>query len=240
MLLAITKKELERIETLIAPALVKKRYEKKVDGALLGFYCLIFSLLVIGIFRTGVILLSSLVIAFFLASPIALILIVMSKMIKKYLAKRITLSNKDIREAIIERLNSFYLPDNNIELLKTLYEKSLLKKDQKKKIERFLTINDKTIVDYLNSLGDKNLKMLAQPYREQIDKDINEAVESYFIDKSRELELQIMAENSKKSDEEKFKEDCLKFFYSTMPKNIAKHKDICSKQEKSLLELVKA
>ena len=221
MLLAITKKELERIETLIAPALVKKRYEKKVDGALLGFYCLIFSLLVIGIFRTGVILLSSLVIAFFLASPIALILIIMSKMIKKYLAKRITLSNKDIREAIIERLNSFYLPDNNIELLKTLYEKSLLKKDQKKKIERFLTINDKTIVDYLNSLGDKNLKMLAQPYREQIDKDINEAVESYFIDKSRELELQIMAENSKKSDEERFKEDCLNFFYSTMPKNIA-------------------
>ena len=145
----------------------------------------------------------------------------MSKMIKKYLAKRITLSNEDIREAIIERLNSFYLPDNNIELLKTLYEKSLLKKDQKKKIERFLTINDKTIVDYLNSLGDKNLKMLAQPYREQIDKDINEAVESYFIDKSRELELQIMAENSKKSDEERFKEDCLNFFYSTMPKNIA-------------------
>ena len=146
-------------------------------------------------------------------------------MIKKYLAKRITLSNKDIREAIIERLNSFYLPDNNIELLKTLYEKSLLKKDQKKKIERFLTINDKTIVDYLNSLGDKNLKMLAQPYREQIDKDINETVESYFIDKSRELELQIMAENSKKSDEEKFKEDCLNFFYSTMPKNIANQRD---------------
>ena len=221
MLLAITKKELERIEILIAPALVKKRYEKRVDGALLSFYCLIFSFLVIGIFRTGVIIPSSLVIAFFLASPIALILIVMSKMIKKYLAKRITLSNEDIREAIIERLKSFYLPDNNIELLKTLYEKSLLKKDQKKKIERFLTINDKTIVDYLNSLGDKNLKMLAQPYREQIDKDINEAVESYFIDKSRELELQIMAENSKKSDEERFKEDCLNFFYSTMPKNTA-------------------
>ena len=82
--------------------------------------------------------------------------------------------------------------------------------------------------------------MLAAPYRDQINKDINEAVESYFIGKSKELELQIMAENSKKREEERFKEDCLKFFYSTMPKNIAKHKDICSKQEKSLLELVKA
>lgn len=67
--------------------------------------------------------------------------------------------------------------------------------------------------------------MLAQPYRDQIDKDINEAVESYFIGKSRELELQIMADNSKKSDEEKFKDDCLEFFYSTMPKNIAAQGD---------------
>ena len=225
MLLAITKKELERIETLIAPALVKKRYEKRVDGAFLGFYCLFFSLLVIGIFQTGVIIPSSLVIAFFLASPIALILIAISKMIKKYLEKRITLSNEDIREAIIGRLKSFYLSDNNVELLKTLYEKSLLKKDQKKKIERFLTINDKTIVDYLNSLGDKNLAMLAAPYRDQINKNINEAVESYFIGKRKELELQIMAENSKKSDEERFKEDCLNFFYSTMPKNIAAQGD---------------
>ena len=133
----------------------------------------------------------------------------------------VEIPTKNIKKAIVDRLKSFYLPDNNVELLKTLYEKSLLKKDQKKKIERFLTINGKTIVDYLNSLGDKNLAMIAAPYRDQIDKDINEAVESYFIGKSRELELQIMAENSKKSDEERFKEDCLNFFYSTMPKNIA-------------------
>lgn len=137
----------------------------------------------------------------------------------------VEIPTKNIKKAIIDRLKSFYLPDNNVELLKTLYEKSLLKKDQKKKIERFLTINGKTIVDYLNSLGDKNLAMLAAPYRDQINKDINEAVESYFIGKKKELELQIMAENSKKSDEEKFKEDCLNFFYSTMPKNIATQGD---------------
>ena len=131
----------------------------------------------------------------------------------------------NIREAMIDRLKSFYLPDNNIELLKTLYEKSLLKKDQKEKIEQFLTKNGKTIVDYLNSLGDKNLSILAQPYREQINKDINEAIEGYFIGKSKELELQIMAENDRKSDEEKFREDCLEFFYSTMPKNIASPRD---------------
>lgn len=186
MLLTITKKELERIETLIAPALVKKRYEKKVDGALLGFYCLIFSLLVIGIFRTGVILLSSLVIAFFLASPIARILIVMSKMIKKYLAKRITLSNKDIREAIIERLNSFYLPDNNINFLNLLYHKDILLRAEKKKIDKFLASKGKGILDYLSSLGERELEMFAKPYKEQIAIDIEQAVCGYYENKSKQ------------------------------------------------------
>lgn len=225
MLLAITKKELERIETLIAPALVQKRYEKRVDRALFGLYCFTFLFCFIGALHFDLIIPSSLVVAFFLASPVGFIAMIASKPIKQYLAKRLKLLDKDIKGAMTERLKSFYLPDNNIELLKTLYEKSLLKKDQKEQIEQFLTINGKTIVDYISSLGDKNLAMLAAPYRDQIDKDINEAVEGYFIGKSRELELQIMAENSKKSDEEKFKEDCLNFFYSTMPKNIANQRD---------------
>lgn len=221
MLLAITKKELERIETMIAPTLIRKRYESKVDWLLFRLYCLIMIVSYIGIFCADISILSSLFLAFTFPVPMGLIIIEISKPIKKYLTKRLKFDSEDIKEAMIERLINFHLPDSNIELLKTLYEKSLLKKDQKEKIEQFLTINGKTIVDYLNSLGNKNLAMMSEPYREQIDKDINEAVESYFIGKRKELELQIMAENSKKSDEEKFKEDCLKFFYSTMPKNIA-------------------
>jgi hypothetical protein len=221
MLLAITKKELERIETMIAPTLIRKRYESKVDWLLFRLYCLIMIVSYIGIFCADISILSSLFLALTFPVPMGLIIIEISKPIKKYLTKRLKFDSEDIKEAMIERLINFHLPDSNIELLKTLYEKSLLKKDQKEKIEQFLTINGKTIVDYLNSLGNKNLAMMSEPYREQIDKDINEAVESYFIGKRKELELQIMAENSKKSDEEKFKEDCLKFFYSTMPKNIA-------------------
>lgn len=221
MLLAITKKELERIETMIAPTLIRKRYESKVDWLLFRLYCLIVIVSYIGIFCADISILSSLFLALTFPVPMGLIIIEISKPIKKYLTKRLKFDSEDIKEAMIERLINFHLPDSNIELLKTLYEKSLLKRNQKEQIEQFLAKNGKTIVDYLNLLGDKNLSILAQPYREQIDKDINEAVESYFIGKNRELELQIMAENSKKSDEERFKEDCLNFFYSTMPKNIA-------------------
>ena len=225
MLLAITKKELERVEIKVASTTFKKKYEDRIDWFISGFYCLIMLAFFIGIFYVDIALPNSLFLIFLFSAPTAMIVIAISKPIKKYLIEHKKFYTNNIREAMIDRLKSFYLPDNNIELLKTLYEKSLLKKDQKEKIEQFLTINGKTIVDYLNSLGDKNLAMMSEPYREQIDKDINEAVESYFIGNSRELELQIMAENSRKSDEEKFKEDCLKFFYSTMPKNIASPKD---------------
>ena len=222
MLLAITKKELERIEVMIAPTLIRKRYESKVDWLLFRLYCLIMLAFFIGIFYANISLLHSLFLAFIFPIPIGLIVIELSKPIKKYLTKHLKFDTKNIKEAMIEKLTSFYLPDNNIELLKALYEKSLLKKDQKEKIEKFLAKKSKTIVDYLNSLGDENLTILAQPYREQMNKDIDEAIENYFIGKSRDLELQIMAENNRKSDEERFREDCLNFFYSTMPKNLTK------------------
>lgn len=225
MLLAITKKELERVESKVLPTTFRKRYEDRIDWFIFGVYCLIILAFFVGAFCADIALPTSLFLIFLFSAPITIIVVAVSKPVKKYLIEHKKFCTKNIKEAIIERLKSFYLPDNNVELLKTLYERSLLKRDQKEQIEQFLTINGKTIVDYLNSLGDKNLKMLAQPYRDQIDKDINEAVESYFIGKSKELELQIMAENSKKSDEERFKDDCINFFYSTMPKNIANQRD---------------
>jgi hypothetical protein len=225
MLLAITKKELERIETMIAPTLIRERYENKIDWLFSGLYCLIVLAIFVGIFCTDIALPNSLFLAFLLFTPTAMLVIAISKPIKKYLIEHKDFCAKSIREAMTDRLKSFYLPSNNVELLKTLYERSLLKRDQKEQIAHFLAKNSKTIVDYLKSLGDENLLLMAKPYREQMNKDINEAVESYFIGKSRDLELQIMAENSRKSDEEKFKEDSLKFFYSTMPKNMASQKE---------------
>lgn len=223
MLLAITKKELERIEHLMLPAVNSKIcIKKKIISIMASLGVVSLAMFIFLVYNNVLPLISSFVLSLFNYIVMAFFAFLAVFPMKIY---PVEIPTKNIKKAIVNRLKSFYLPDNNVELLKTLYEKSLLKKDQKKKIERFLTINDKTIVDYLNSLGDKNLAMLAAPYRDQIDKDINEAVESYFIDKSKELELQIIAENNKKSDEEKFKEDCLNFFYSTMPKNIATQGD---------------
>ena len=129
MLLAITKKELERIETMIAPTLIRKRYESKVDWLLFRLYCLIMIVSYIGIFCADISILSSLFLALTFPVPMGLIIIEISKPIKKYLTKRLKFDSEDIKEAMIERLINFHLPDSNIELLKTLYEKSLLKRD---------------------------------------------------------------------------------------------------------------
>lgn len=231
---------MQGVENIVTPKISKKECETKTETILSFSYFLVLFIIFTIIYSDNLPFLYCFGLSLACSGPAAIIFLIIANPLNEKLKKNSRPSIKGTKKAITDRLKSFYLPNNNVELLKTLYERSLLKKDQKEKIEQFLTINGKTIIDYLNSLGDKNLAMLAAPYRDQINEDINEAVESYFIGKSKELELQIMAENSKKSDEERFKEDCLKLFYSTMPKNIAKYKDICSEQEKSLLKLVKA
>lgn len=231
---------MQGVENIVTPKISKKECETKTETILSFSYFLVLFIIFTIIYSDNLPFLYCFGLSLACSGPAAIIFLIIANPLNEKLKKNSRPSIKGTKKAMIDRLKSFYLPDNNIELLKTLYERSLLKRDQKKKIEQFLAINGKTVMDYLNSLGNKNLVMLAAPYRDQINKDINEAVESYFIGKSRDLELQIMAENSKKNDEERFKEDCLKLFYSTMPKNIAKHKDICSEQEKSLLKLVKA
>ena len=50
MLLAITKKELERVEIKVAPTTFKKKYEDRIDWFISGFYCLIMLAFFIGFF----------------------------------------------------------------------------------------------------------------------------------------------------------------------------------------------
>ena len=83
MLLAITKKELERIETMIAPTLIRERYEKKIDWLFSGLYCLIVLAIFVEIFCTDIALPNSLFLAFLLFAPTAMLVIAISKPIKK-------------------------------------------------------------------------------------------------------------------------------------------------------------
>lgn len=134
----------------------------------------------------------------------------------------VEISTKSIKKAIIEKLTNFYLPKDDTQFLKALYDMSLLNKDFQEKLDQFLKKNEKSVENYLKSLSKESLTMLAQPYKDQINKDINEAVENYLMEKNKELELEKMAKNEKENAEQAFKKKCENLLYSAMPKNLTK------------------
>ena len=91
-----------------------------------------------------------------------------------------------MKAEILNRLKAQYFCESNINFLNMLYYKDILNKAEKEKIDEFLASKGKGILDYLSSLGERELEMFAKPYREQIAIDIEQAVRSYYENKSKQ------------------------------------------------------
>ena len=87
---------------------------------------------------------------------------------------------------MLSRLKAQYFCESNINFLNLLYHKDILLRAEKKKIDKFLTSKGKGILDYLSSLGERELEMFAKPYKEQIAIDIEQAVCGYYENKSKQ------------------------------------------------------
>lgn len=85
-----------------------------------------------------------------------------------------------MKAEILNRLKAQYFCESNINFLNMLYYKDILNKAEKEKIDEFLASKGKGILDYLSSLGERELEMFAKPYREQIAIDIEQAVYDYY------------------------------------------------------------
>ena len=96
------------------------------------------------------------------------------------------LSDEEIRTEILNRLKAQYFCESNINFLNMLYYKDILNKAEKERIDGFLASKGKGILDYLSSLGERELEMFAKPYREQIAIDIEQAVRNYYEIKSKQ------------------------------------------------------
>ena len=144
MLLTITKKELERIEKQMLPGIKTKICENKKVISVLKFWSFIFITILASFLYNGASFIVGFIVSFLCYALIVCLTLMCVLPIENY---SVEIPTKKIKNAIIERLKKFYLPSDNIELLKTLYEKSLLAKDQKEKLEQFLVENDKNITD---------------------------------------------------------------------------------------------
>ena len=79
-----------------------------------------------------------------------------------------------------------YFCESNINFLNMIYYKDILNKAEKERIDEFLDSKGKGILDYLLSLGERELEMFAKPYKEQIAIDIKQAVCDYYENKSKQ------------------------------------------------------
>lgn len=131
------------------------------------------------------------------------------------LAKKVSKA-KEKKLFNLEKFTAVYIAEkyhnisNDSLFLSKLYDMNKLEPNLSKKISSFLYKEGKNFQDYLDTLSDKELALLAAPYKERLVSEISSIVRAYLEGKREEERAVIQFHNKSRE-----------FFYSTMPKNIA-------------------
>lgn len=131
------------------------------------------------------------------------------------LAKKVSKA-KEKKLFNLEKFTAVYIAEkyhnisNDSLFLSKLYDMNKLEPNLSKKISSFLYKEGKDFQDYLDTLSDKELALLAAPYKERLVSEISSIVRAYLEEKREEEQAIVQFHNKSKE-----------FFYSTMPKNIA-------------------
>ena len=130
------------------------------------------------------------------------------------LAKKVSKAKEKLFD--LEKFTAVYIArkyhniDDDSLFLSKLYDMGKLEPNLSKKISSFLYKEGKDFQDYLDTLSDKELALLAAPYKERLVSEISSIVRAYLEEKREEEQAIIQFHNKSKE-----------FFYSTMSKNIA-------------------
>jgi hypothetical protein len=118
----------------------------------------------------------------------------------------------------LEKFTAVYIAEkyHNIHdsslFLSKLYDMNKLEPNLSKKVSSFLYKERKNFQDYLDTLSDKELALLAAPYKERLVSEISSIVRAYLKEKQEEDQAVIQFHNKSKE-----------FFYSSLSKNLATH-----------------
>lgn len=132
------------------------------------------------------------------------------------LAKKVSKA-KEKKLFNLEKFTAVYIAkkyhniDNDSLFLSKLYDMNKLEPNLSQKIKNFLRKEGKDFQDYLDTLSDRELALLAAPYKERLVSEIGSIVRAYLEGKREEERAVIQFHNKSRE-----------FFYSTMPKNIAR------------------
>ena len=133
------------------------------------------------------------------------------------LAKKVSKAKEKLFN--LEKFTAIYIAEkyhnihDNSLFLSKLYDMNKLEPNLSQKINNFLYKEGKNFQNYLDTLSDKELALLAAPYKERLVSEISSIVQAYLEGKQEEEQAIVQFHNKSKE-----------FFYSTMPKNLANQK----------------
>lgn len=133
-----------------------------------------------------------------------------------YLSKKVSKAKE--RLFSLEKFTAVYIAEkyhnigNDSLFLSKLYDMNKLEPNLSQKISSFLYKEGKNFQDYLDTLSDKELALLAAPYKERLVSEIGSIVRAYLEEKQEEDQAVIQFHNKSKE-----------LFYSSLPKNLATH-----------------
>lgn len=135
-----------------------------------------------------------------------------------YLSKKVSKAKEKLFN--LEKFTAIYIAEkyhnihDNSLFLSKLYDMNKLEPNLSQKINNFLYKEGKNFQNYLDTLNDKELALLAAPYKERLMSEIGSIVQAYLEKKQKEDQTIVQFHDKSKE-----------FFYSTMPKNIATQRD---------------
>lgn len=130
--------------------------------------------------------------------------------------------DNSLRKILISFFEDEFL-DNKMdtEIYQYLYEHRMLRSEELDKIDKFLASNNVNFRDYALALDSELLSHIINPYRDEIKREIEEAVTSFFLEKDRTKQEEERAKSLERQKQNLFIEKTNGFASSMLGKNLA-------------------
>ena len=130
--------------------------------------------------------------------------------------------NENLRKILISFFEDEFL-DNKMdtEIYQYLYEHRMLKPEELDKLDKFLASNNVNFRDYVLALDSELLAHIINPYRDEMKREIEDAVASFFLEKDRIKQEEERAKSLERQKQNLFIEKTNGFASSMLGKNLA-------------------
>ena len=130
--------------------------------------------------------------------------------------------DNNLRKILISFFEDEFL-DNKMdtEIYQYLYEHRMLRSEELDKLDKFLASNNVNFRSYALALDSELLSHIINPYRDEIKREIEEAVTSFFLEKDRTKQEEERAKSLERQKQNLFIEKTNGFASSMLGKNLA-------------------